>query len=216
MGRMHRQRAKMEPKEAARRFRGMVADEVRFLKTWASKPLTTGAVSPSGKALARAMAAEVDPSWPGVVVELGPGTGSVTGALLERGFAPERIVAIEFNPDFAAHLAQRFPGVRVVEGDAYALAATLARAGIAEPIAAVVSSLPLFTRPPAVRRELLEQAMDLVPSGRPMVQFSYALVPPVPVLAGRWSLTVGDWILMNLPPARVWCYRRTDSRTSLD
>jgi phosphatidylethanolamine/phosphatidyl-N-methylethanolamine N-methyltransferase len=185
-----------------------MADEVRFLKTWASRPLTTGAVSPSGRALARAMASKIDPAWNGPVVELGPGTGAVTAALLERGVPPERLVAIEYNPDFADHLRTRFPGVTVIRGDAYALGGTLASAGIAEAPAAVVSSLPLFTRPPADRRALVDAALTLLAPGRPMVQFSYALVPPVPAEPGSIGLEVSDWILRNLPPARVWTYRR--------
>lgn len=192
--------------DEVRRLRGKVADEVRFLRTWASKPLTTGAVTASGRPLARAMAAGIDPAWDGAVVELGPGTGAVTTALLERGVRPDRLVCVEFNPDFARGLSDRFSGVRVIEGDAYALATTLERHGVG-PVAAVVSSLPLFTRPPDQRRDLVAAVMDLLPAGRPLVQFSYALVPPVPAEDGRWSLEVGDWILKNLPPARVWTYR---------
>ena len=191
----------------ARRVRCQYSEDLKFLKTWASKPLTTGAVSPSGRALARAMAAVVDPSWEGAVIELGPGTGAVTTALLERGIAPERLVAIEYNPDFAEHLRARFPGLQVVVGDAYKFADALHHAGIAK-VAAVVSSLPLFTQPPLRRRHLLGQAMATLDSGRPFIQFSYALVPPVPAEDGRWTLDVGNWIMRNLPPARVWTYRK--------
>lgn len=203
-------RARLEAGKTHRdvkRFRAMVADEVRFLRTWMERPLTTGAVTASGRMLARAMAAGIDPAWRGAIVELGPGTGAVTAALLERGVDPGRLVAIEYNGDFITHLGGRFPGVRVVEGDAYALRRTLQANGIGE-IAAVVSSLPLFTRPPQQRLDLLEQAMDLLPVGNPFIQFSYALVPPVAEQRSRWSLDVSDWILMNLPPARVWTYRR--------
>ena len=60
-------------------------DEVRFIRSWMEKPLLTGAVMPSGRPLARAMAKFVDPNAPGQVIELGPGTGAVTAALVERG-----------------------------------------------------------------------------------------------------------------------------------
>lgn len=191
----------------ARRFGASCADDVKFLKTWARRPLTTGAVSPSGRALADAMAARVDPDWPGLVVELGPGTGAVTAALLRRGVAPERLIAVEFNPVFAEHLRRRFPGIKVVEGDAYALETLLARHG-GGAVAAVVSSLPLFTRPPMTRLNLLVQAMSVMPAGHPFIQFSYALVPPVRADVRRWTLEVSDWVLFNLPPARVWTYRK--------
>ncbi|NDA46857.1 MAG: hypothetical protein EBY21_06185, partial [Alphaproteobacteria bacterium] len=89
------------------------ADEARFLKAWIEKPLLTGAVSPSGRSLAKMMARYVDPALPGLVIELGPGTGPVTQALLQRGIAPERLILIEYDPDFCKLLARRFPRVRV-------------------------------------------------------------------------------------------------------
>ena len=191
----------------ARRVRGQYSDDIKFLRSGASRPLTTGAVSPSGRYLARAMAAAVDPAWPGMVVELGPGTGAVTAALIERGLPPERLIAIEYNSDFAEHIRARFPGLHVTVGDAYQLTEALKHAGVSE-VAAVVSSLPLFTRPPLQRRRLIDQAMAALPPGRPFIQFSYALVPPVPAEPSRWTLDVSGWIVRNLPPARVWTYRK--------
>ncbi|HWJ72672.1 MAG TPA: rRNA adenine N-6-methyltransferase family protein [Kaistia sp.] len=191
-----------------RKLKAMVADEVRFLRNWIGRPLTTGAVSPSGKALTKLMASFVDPLDDLPVVELGPGTGVVTQALLERGVAPGRIASIEYNPDFCGLLRGRFPGVRIIQGDAYAFNTTLQ--GIVEgPVSAVVSSLPLFTRPPEARRQLIVEALERMPVGRPLIQFSYALVPPVAAEPGRFTVEHTHWVVMNLPPARVWLYRRT-------
>ena len=67
-------------------------DEVRFIRSWIERPLSTGAVTPSGKILARTMARYVDPNSIGPVVELGPGTGPVTEALVEDGVDPSRLV----------------------------------------------------------------------------------------------------------------------------
>src|SRR4029450_1583506 len=75
-------------------------DETRFLRSWLERPLLTGAVTPSGKMLARTMASYVDPRIPGPVIELGPGTGPVTDALVRRGVAQDRLVLVEFNPTF--------------------------------------------------------------------------------------------------------------------
>lgn len=190
-----------------RKLKSAVADEVRFLCNWMGRPLTTGAVSPSGKALTKLMASFVDPADPRPVVELGPGTGVVTKALLDRGVAPERLVSIEFNPDFCALLRKRFIGVNIIEGDAYTLGETL-KGTVDGEISAVVSSLPLFTRPPEMRRALILEALDRMPPGRPLIQFSYALVPPVPAEPGRFTVEHTHWVVMNLPPARVWLYRR--------
>ena len=186
-------------------------DQFRFLRNWLGDPLRTGAVAPSGPHLAAHMAGLVDLAVPGLVVELGPGTGVVTAAILQHGVARERLVSIEYNPDFCAMLRQRYPGVRILQGDAYALRRTVADLTDA-PLAAVVSSLPLFTRPPADRLQLINDALDILAPGAPFIQFSYALVPPVPLAAGDFTIERSSWILRNVPPARVWTYRRPAKR----
>lgn len=185
-----------------------LADEARFLRSWLDKPLVTGAVSPSGKALARMMARYVDPQQPGLVLEIGPGTGPVTEALIERGVAPERLVLIEFNTEFVPLLERRFPGVTVVSGDAYSVSETLG-GRLNGPLAATVSSLPLLTKPVRQRVRLLDQCFDLSQPGAPFVQFTYGLVPPIPREAIGLTTAVGSpRVWLNLPPARVWIYRR--------
>lgn len=181
-------------------------DEARFLKSWFESPLKTGAVAPSGKALAAKMAAVIDPVIPGPIVELGPGTGPVTSALLARGIDPQRLILIEYSTDFARLLRERFPGVKVVTGDAYALAQTLAD-HVDRPLAAVVSSLPLLTRPEKQRLSLLHSAFSLMLPGSPFVQFTYMNNSPIP-LGGDFDASVSRRIWKNLPPARVWTYRR--------
>ncbi len=190
-------------------LRHKVLDEVRFLKTWFDKPLMTGAVAPSSPALGRLMASHVDPAIPGLVVELGPGTGVVTQALIDRGVEPSRIAAIEYSEPFFTLLRQRFADVHFVHGDAYHMRQSLGELLTGkEPVAAVVSSLPLFTRPLPERVRLLDECLDLMPPGAPFIQFSYALVPPVAHGAGRFEIERTGWVVMNLPPARVWIYRR--------
>jgi hypothetical protein len=87
-------------REFEQKNRNRFDDEFRFFRSWIEKPLTVGAVAPSGKALARVMAAYVDPTIPGPIVELGPGTGPVTEALLARGIDPARLTLVEFDPTF--------------------------------------------------------------------------------------------------------------------
>src|ERR1700693_3635413 len=94
-----------------RKSRGKgLPDGARFLKSWVARPLQIGAVQPSGRALARTMASYVDPALKGPVVEIGPGTGPVTAALLHRGVPAERLVLVEFNPEFCGLLRERFAG----------------------------------------------------------------------------------------------------------
>ena len=93
-------------------------DAARFLGRWARNPLQTGAVAPSGKHLAQLMASYVDVNGTGPIVELGPGTGPVTSALLRHGVAPERLFLLEYSSEFCDLLRKRFPGVTVIQGDA--------------------------------------------------------------------------------------------------
>lgn len=192
-------------RERLRTLQMRAADEIRFLRNWGANPLKTGAVAPSSQELSRLMAGYVELDRPGVIVELGPGTGAVTQALVDRGVPEERLVLIEYSPDFCDLLRARFPRAQVVHGNAYALGDVMNEIGN-PPIASVVSGLPLFTRPLPERQALMSDAMRLMAPGAPFIQFSYALVPAVKGLVGiTWSTS--RWVLGNLPPARVWAYR---------
>ncbi len=182
-------------------------DETRFLRSWLERPLVMGAVTPSSRILARTMASYVDPRMPGPVIELGPGTGPVTEALIRRGIAQDRLVLVEYSPDFCQLLRRKFPKATIIQGDAYDLEDTLDGV-LAEPAAATVSSLPLFTKPMETRLELLHAAQALMHPNAPFVQFTYAVVPPIPARSRKYTARASNRIWLNLPPARVWVYRR--------
>jgi phosphatidylethanolamine/phosphatidyl-N-methylethanolamine N-methyltransferase len=181
-------------------------DEMRFIRSWIEKPLSTGAVMPSSKALARTMARYVDPQSKGPIIELGPGTGPVTQALVDRGIDPARLVLVEFNPTFCRLLRSRYPAATVVQGDAYRLKRLL-ETTVREPAAAVVSGLPLVTKPLRTRLRLISDAMGLLAANAPFVQFTYAMVPPIPKALSGIKAEASELIWMNFPPARVWVYR---------
>ena len=182
-------------------------DEVRFLRTWIEKPLHVGAVMPSGRLLARTMAHYVDADSSGPVVELGPGTGAITSALIERGVDQKRLVLVEYNPGFCALLRDRYPHAKVVQGDAYALRDSL-RNVLAAPACAVVSGLPLVTKPMQTRLKLIRDAFQALAPGAPFVQYTYSVAPPIPKSLPGVSTEASERIWMNLPPARVWVYRK--------
>ena len=181
-------------------------DEVRFIRTWIEKPIATGAVMPSGRVLARTMARYVDPTISGPVIELGPGTGPVTEALVKQGVDPARLILVEFNSDFCRLLRARYPAATVVQGDAYRLRRLLTTY-VTEPVAAVVSSLPLMTKPLRTRLRLISDVMALLTPNAPFVQFTYAMVPPIPKALSGITAQASELIWLNLPPARVWVYR---------
>jgi phosphatidylethanolamine/phosphatidyl-N-methylethanolamine N-methyltransferase len=182
-------------------------DEVRFLRSWIEKPLHMGAVMPSGRVLARTMAQYVDVDSEGPVVELGPGTGAITNALIEHGIDQKRLVLVEYNPGFCALLRDRYPHARVVQGDAYTLRDSLWDV-LSVPASAVVSGLPLVTKPMLTRLKLIRDAFLALAPGAPFVQFTYSVAPPIPKSLPGVSTEASERIWMNLPPARVWVYRK--------
>ena len=166
-----------------------------------------GAVMPSGRVLARTMAQYVDIDSDGPVIELGPGTGAITSALLAHGVDQKRLVLVEYNPSFCALLRDRYPQATVVQADAYALRDSLWNV-LDAPASAVVSGLPLVTKPMLIRLKLIRDAFVAMAPGSPFVQFTYSVAPPIPKSLPGVSTEASERIWMNLPPARVWVYRK--------
>ena len=179
---------------------------MQFIRSWIEKPISTGAVMPSSKALARTMARYVDPQSTGPVIELGPGTGPVTEALVAAWRRSGAADPGRIQSDFCRLLRTRYPAATVVQGDAYRLRRLL-ETFVREPAAAVVSGLPLVTKPLRTRLRLISDAMGLLAPGAPFVQFTYAMVPPIPKALSGIKAEASELIWMNLPPARVWVYR---------
>jgi phosphatidylethanolamine/phosphatidyl-N-methylethanolamine N-methyltransferase len=174
-----------------------------FLRGLVDDPKSVSAPTPSGPTLSAAIAAKVDPRRPGLVVELGAGTGVVTEALAARGIAPSRLLLVESGEFFCRLLKRRFPAARVVMGDAFRFEDHLpAHARIA----AIVCGVPLLNFPPPVRQSLIERGLDAQGPGGRFIQLSYGWKPAVP--PGP-SLKVKKHVVWrNLPPAHVWTYYR--------
>ncbi len=184
-----------------------IEDEVLFFKTWATNPIKLGALSPTSRALAGLLVRHAEPDPSGYTLELGPGTGAVTQALIDFGIPPERIVGIEYDKGFYAHLRQRFPRVNFIRGDAFDLDATL---GAFRDIrfSAAISGLPLLNIAKAKRAPYLEGILGHLVPGGIVSQLSYSITPPQPAIPGRLAVNKSKWVTFNLPPGRAWIYRR--------
>ena len=178
-----------------------------FLARWLRDPAHIGAIMPSGKQLARAMAAQVAGAT-GAIVELGGGTGTVTEALLAARVDPKRLIVLERDGHLAGHLAKRFPGVTVVHGDARDVRAAVAKANVG-PVGAFVSSLPLLSLPSAECVAIVAECSQLMGADGRFVQFTYGPRSPIPN-HGQFGLQARAtaWVLWNVPPATVWRYTR--------
>jgi len=134
----------------------------------------------------------------------------VTEALVARGVDPARLVLVEFNPMFCRLLRTRYPTATIVQGDAYGLRRALSDVVPQHTAAAVVSSLPIVTKPIRARLRLVNEALSFLSSGAPFVQFTYAVGPPLQRALSGVLAEASERIWLNLPPARVWIYRRPD------
>lgn len=176
--------------------------ELPFWRAFLANPLRVASPVPSGPALARAIAAAIDAQAPGGVLELGAGSGAVTAALLARGITPADLIAVEYAPDFCAHLRQRFAGLTVLQGDAFAFPGLTGN----RRFKAIVSGLPVMARSPRQRRHFMARVMEALQPGGVFVQFSYSPLSPFP--ARRDVAASRRTVWANLPPMQVWWYRR--------
>ncbi|MCO6176798.1 MULTISPECIES: phospholipid N-methyltransferase PmtA [Ciceribacter] len=189
------------------RFEKKFDEEIRFFKGMMQGPKLVGAIVPTSSITAKKMASIVNPNSGLPVLELGPGTGVITKAILARGVPAERLVSVEYSEDFYNHLKDTYPAVNFIHGDAFDLDRTLgALAG--QKFDSVVSAVPLLNFPMQDRIRLLESLLDRLPPGRPVVQISYGPVSPIIAKPHSYHIQHFDFIVRNIPPAQLWIYRR--------
>lgn len=189
----------------------MLSESRLLLKLWLKNPRKIGAVAASGPELAAAMARQIPQGGDGYVVELGGGTGPVTRAILDSGVAPDRLIVVERDPVLHRHLAERYPSVRVLQGDAMHLQQLLRREGV-HPVKCIVSSLPLLVMKKAIQHRIGSQAFAVLEPGAPFIQFTYGLFSPLNRRQLGVHGSVEERVLQNLPPASVWLYRKGGAR----
>jgi phospholipid N-methyltransferase len=190
-------------------------EHAHFLGAFLRAPFKTGAVAPSSRWLAARMVEDVGLASARTVVELGPGTGAITRAIVPELGTTTLFVAVEYNPGFAAELKRRFPRATVVNDTAERLPELLAEQG-RERADCVLSSLPFAAFPHGLQRRLLDAALrSLVPGG---LFVTYAYVPAAWLKPGRLlrSLLSSRFervdttpiVWRNLPPAFVYRCRK--------
>ncbi|RWP40032.1 MAG: methyltransferase domain-containing protein [Mesorhizobium sp.] len=182
-------------------------DELKFFKGWIDKPKAVGSIVPTSSITARKMASVINPMSGLPVLEVGPGTGVITRAILAHGVKPENLYAVEYSPDFVRHLRQLYPGVNVIEGDAFNLDATLGdKSGLT--FDSVISGVPLLNFPVEQRVAYVESLLDRIPTGRPVVQLTYGPLSPIPPGRGDYTVEHFHFVIRNIPPTQLWIYRR--------
>jgi len=198
----------MDEQANVRTNRGAPDKRLAFFQGFLREPQQVGSVIPSSRFLERRLVKISAVGQARTVVELGPGTGGTTHALLRALPAESRLLAIEIDPHFAAMLREDIADGRfLVEQDsAEQIAAILARHVLPAP-EVVISGIPFSTMPDTVGRNILRAVWAaLAPGGRFV---AYQFRDRVAVL-GRHILgrPEVDIELLNVPPMRVYCWRK--------
>lgn len=177
-----------------------------FFRQWLRSPKSMGSILPSSMALARAVTSAV--TWePGqTIVELGAGTGAISQGLLEKGMPRDALMMIELDEQLYDYLRNRFPGVRVVHGDATKLSEIVAEQEIAS-VSTVVSGLPMVNMPFDFQQAIVGESMKSVQSGGALLQYSYSPLCPIPAKKLGVQAELVRFVLRNVPPATVWRFR---------
>ena len=179
-------------------MRQQVTDRVRFLRAFVANPRQVGAVLPTSRSAVRDMLDLADLPSADLVVELGAGTGSQTGQVLERLHPGARLVALEIDPALAALLADRFddPRLRVVCGSAEHLERHLD----GELADVVVCALPFTSLEQGLRHRILDQLPRALSARGTAVVIQYS-----PLIEGELRRRFGSVrrrvSLLNVPPA---------------
>jgi len=190
-----------------RKFAEKFDDELKFFKGWIDKPRAVGSIIPTSSVTAKRMASIVDTKSGLPVLEVGPGTGVITKAILKHGVKPAELYTVEYSHDFVTHLRRNYPGVNVIEGDGFNLDDTLGdRSDMT--FDSVVSGVPLLNFPVERRVAYLESLLKRIPRGRPVVQLTYGPKSPIPPGLGDYTIEHFHFILRNIPPTQLWLYRR--------
>ncbi len=200
----HEHNVSHSPKRKHRRSRH------HFIAAWMRSPKDMGALLPSSRSLAKAMAAQLNPNVPGMVIELGAGTGVMTHALLKAGFAPERLIVVERDPHLHAVLSAQFPGLNVLCEDAMNLDQVLAKHGVTK-VCGILSSLPFITIPKPVGDVIQAQMAKVIGKEGNIVQFTYGLQSPISKEQQQkcgLSSKRTKIVMINVPPAHIWVYRQ--------
>ncbi len=193
----------------AKKLIAALGDSTLFLREWLANPQRTGSVAPSSPMLTSAMARWLPRDPESFVLELGPGTGAVTDALLKRGLREDRLIAIEHNPTLARLLQKKYPRAHIVSGDAWQMDTLLAELPVSVvSVGAVISSLPLLNFSKAQADALAQKIRAVLePRGR-WVQYSYHLVKGRSRGADDFRLVASKIVWWNLPPARVHVFQK--------
>jgi phosphatidylethanolamine/phosphatidyl-N-methylethanolamine N-methyltransferase len=194
----------MQHQQVANRV-DLVKERLSFLVQYLRNPKEVGALLPSGSPLANIMTREIASNL-GPVLELGPGTGSFTRAILARGIKPQDLTMVETNSEFCTLLQRDFPGAHVHCMNA----ADISKQDLFDgrKVGAVVSGVPFLLLQPSEAKAILKAVFEVMHPDAALYQVTYGFTAPFPrevLKALDLVATHAGRTLRNAPPAS--CYR---------
>lgn len=188
-----------------RRSRRFVASHVvLFARNFFRHPTMLGSIVPSSPFLVNDVLSQVDWEKARVLVEFGPGVGTMTREILNRMHPDAVLVAIELNTDFVSFLHDevRDSRLRVVHGSASDVRSVLTGLSLTR-ADYIVSGIPYSTLPDPIRRRILRESREILsPQGALLVyQFTSTVLP---YLRSSFASVQQDFQLLNILPARIF------------
>lgn len=186
-----------------------MGDRLTFLKGFIKRPREVGSLVPSSRFLEQRICRVIDAGHTRTLVELGPGTGGTTEAVLAAMPADARLLAIDTNPGFVEQLRRiRDPRLLVAEGSAADLDTLLVDNALPAPDI-IFSGIPFSTMPEGVADGILQSAWAaLAPGGRfTAYQFRDAVCHQGRRVMGE-PLVECEWI--NIPPMHFYSWDKPE------
>jgi phosphatidylethanolamine/phosphatidyl-N-methylethanolamine N-methyltransferase len=179
-----------------------------FFQRMLANPLRVGYLVPSSPFLTRQTARRIDFSTPRTIVELGAGEGCHSRQILRRMTPQCRLVLVELDAAFAAHLRTQFAGdprVSIMEVDALHLVTELKHAGITR-CDYIVSGLPFFLIKGETKSALLEAIAGAMDEGTRFVTYQVSL--QLKDEAHLFELSGREYCPLNVPPINILEFRK--------
>jgi phospholipid N-methyltransferase len=176
-------------------------ETLNFLKAFIINPRATGSILPSSKRLAKLMVSFDEIDKKRLTIELGPGTGVVTQALLDAGVPAKQLVAIEYSPHMVEALTRKFPEIKIINGNAAQLSDLLKNE--MRQVGTVISGLPLRSLPKEMRESILDEIYKILTHGGHYIQFTYDFRKKRGFYPEIYHLKKSKIVWRNIPPAKI-------------
>lgn len=178
-------------------------NRIDFLTQFLSPKQKVGAVMPSGKFLIKKMLKPIDFKHPSVMIELGPGIGTITHEILKKSHKDSKLIAFEVNDEFVIFLNKiHDPRFICIHDSAEHVEKYLRQLNITH-ADYIISSIPLGMLPKKMVERITSAAYHALKDGGKFIQFQYSLIE-YRHLKKRFKKVSLDFTPLNIPPAFVY------------